>query len=93
MKCIDLCNEAIKILGSYFSYNSKIKEKCNFLKIVSNVQSALKLWRFRNLTLEGRIVDFKSLAISKNIFSSADSTSPNPRNKSFKDNADLLLME
>ena len=35
MKCIDLCNEAIKILGTYFSYNIRIKEECNFLKIVS----------------------------------------------------------
>ena len=37
MRCIDLCNEAIKILGTYFSYNSRTKEECNFLKIVSNV--------------------------------------------------------
>ena len=41
MKCIDLCNEAIKILGTYFSYNSKIKEKWYFLKVVSNVQRVL----------------------------------------------------
>ena len=26
MRCIDLYNEAIKILGIYFSYNSRIKE-------------------------------------------------------------------
>ena len=68
MRCIDLCNEAIKILGTYFSCNSRIKEECNFLKIVSNVQSVSNLWRYRNLTLEGRIVVFKSLAISKIVF-------------------------
>ena len=68
MKCIDLCNKAIKVLGTFFSYNSRIKEECNFLKIVSNVQSVLNLWRYRNITLEGRIVVFKSLAISKIIF-------------------------
>ena len=68
MRCINFCNEAIKILGTYFSYNSKIKEECNFLKIVSNVQSALNLWRYQNLTLEGRIVVFKNLAISKIFF-------------------------
>ena len=68
MRCIDLCNEAIKILGTHFSYNSRIKEECNFLKIVSNVQSVLNLWRHRNLTLAGRIVAFKSLAISKIVF-------------------------
>ena len=36
MRCIDLCNEAIKTLGTYFSYNSRIKQECNFLKIISN---------------------------------------------------------
>ena len=46
----------------------RIKEECNFLKIVSNVQCVLNLWRYRNLTLEGRIVVFKSLAISKIVF-------------------------
>ena len=68
MRCIDLCNEAIKILGTYFSYNSIIKEECNFFKIVSNVQNVLNLWRYRNLTPEGRIVAFKSLEISKIVF-------------------------
>ena len=68
MRCIDLCNEAIKILGTYFSCNSRIKEECNFLKIVSNVQSVSDLWRYQNLTLEGRTVVFKSLAISKIVF-------------------------
>ena len=68
MRCIDLCNEAIKILGTYFSYNSRIKEECNFLKIVSNVQNALNLERYQNLTLEERITVFKSLAISKICF-------------------------
>ena len=29
MKCIDLRNEAIKILGVYFSYNRKIKDNKN----------------------------------------------------------------
>ena len=63
MKCSDLCIEAIKIIGTFFSYNSRIKEEYNFLKIVSNLQSVLNLWRYRNITLEGRIVVFKSLAL------------------------------
>ena len=77
MRCIDLCNEAIKILGTYFFYNSRIKEEWNFLKIVSNVQSLLNLWRYRNLTLEGRRVVFKSLAISKIVFQALIATVPN----------------
>ena len=43
MKCTDLRNEAIKILGTYFSYNNMIKEESNFLKVVSNVDTVLKL--------------------------------------------------
>ena len=68
MRCTDLCNEAIKILGTYFSYNSRIKEECDFHKIVANVQSALNLWRYRKLSLEKLIVVFKSLRISKMVF-------------------------
>ena len=38
MKCIDLRNEAIKILGVYFSNNQKIKDDKNFYNIISNMQ-------------------------------------------------------
>ena len=68
VKCIHLRNEAIKILGVYFSYNQKIKDDKNFYNIISNIQGVLNLWRMRNLTLEGRIVVFKTLAISKIVF-------------------------
>ena len=59
MRCIDLYNEAIEILGTYLSYNSRIKEECNFFKIV--LQSVLNLF-------EGQIVVSKSLAIWKIVF-------------------------
>ena len=68
MKCIDLRNETIKILGVYFSYNQEIKDDKNFYNIIANIQGALNLWRIRNLTLEGRIVLFKTFAISKIVF-------------------------
>ena len=54
MKCTDLCNETIKILGTYFPYNSRMKEECNFLKIVSNVQSVLNLWRYQTSLLKNK---------------------------------------
>ena len=60
MKCIDLRNEALNILGTYFSNNITIKES-NFLKVVSNLKALLKLWQFQNVTLEKRIIVFKSL--------------------------------
>ena len=54
MKCTDLCDETIKILGTYFLYNSRMKEECNFLKIVSNVQSVLNLWRYQTSLLKNK---------------------------------------
>ena len=43
---------------------------------ICNVQTVLKLWRFRNLILEGRINVFKSLAISKIVFPALIATVP-----------------
>ena len=65
MNCIDLTEDVIKILGIYFSYNKKLELEKNFLNHIAKIQNILKLWKLRNLTIEGRIVVFKSLAISK----------------------------
>ena len=37
----------------------------NFLTAISSIQSVLKIWRMRNLTLEGKIIVFETLALSK----------------------------
>ena len=67
MECIDLMDEVIKILGIYFYYNKKLEQEKKFLNHIVKIQNILKLWKLRNLTIEGRIVVFKSLAISKSI--------------------------
>ena len=65
MRCVDLKNDTLKILGTHFSYNEKLKEEKNFDATVTNIQWVLKIWKMRNLKLEGKIVIFKTLAISK----------------------------
>ena len=65
INCIDLTEDVIKILGIYFSYNKKLELEKNFLNHIAKIQNILKLWKLRNLTIEGRIVLFKSLVISK----------------------------
>ena len=65
MRCVDLKNDTLKILGTHFSYNEKLKEERNFYTTVTNIQRVLKIWKMRNLTLEGNIVIYKTLAISK----------------------------
>ena len=58
IKCIDLTKEAIKILGVFFSYDKNLQLEYNFRKTIL----ILKTWRLRNLTLEGKIINFKTLA-------------------------------
>ena len=65
MKCIDLRLNTVKILGIHFSYNKKSKYDENFLKQITSFEKFLKLWRMRNLALEGKVTVSKALAISK----------------------------
>ena len=55
----------MNILGIHFSYNKKLETEENFIRHVRKIEKVLKLWRMRNLTLEGKITIFKTLAISK----------------------------
>ena len=68
MDSIDLMEDVIKILGIYFSYNKKLEQEKNFLNHIVKIHNILKLRKLRNLTIEGRIIFFKSLAISKLIY-------------------------
>ena len=68
MRCIDLNIDTLKILGTHFSYNEKLKEEKNFYKIVTDMQRVLKIWKMRRLTLEEKIVIFKRITISKIVF-------------------------
>ena len=65
MECIDLTKKTIKVLGRHFSYNKKLETEESFIRHVLKIEKALKLWRMRNLTLEGNITIFKTLVISK----------------------------
>ena len=65
MECIDLTEDAIKILVIYISYNKKLEQEKNFSSLIVKIQNNLKLWKLRNLTIEGRIVIFNLLVILK----------------------------
>ena len=62
---IDLTKNSVKILGYYFSYNKKIENEDNFIKFIKKIENVLKIWRLRNLTVQGKITIFKTLTISK----------------------------
>ena len=68
IKCIELTKDAIKILGIFFSYSKNIELEQNFKKTIIVIEKVLRMWRRRNLTLEGKIIIFKTLALSKFVF-------------------------
>ena len=68
LKSVDLSNDIIKISGIHFSYNIKVRMQNNFITTIRKIQQVLRLWNSRTLTLEGRIMIFKTLAISKIVY-------------------------
>ena len=68
MQSVDLTRDAIKILGVYFSYNINLMNQKNYCQTITNIHGILKLWRMRNLSIEGKIVVIKTLAISKVVY-------------------------
>ena len=54
-----------QLLGISFSYNKKLETKENFIRYVRKTEKVLKLWRMKNLTVEGKITIFKPSAIYK----------------------------
>ena len=68
LKPINLTTGTIKILGVHFSYNSTLKVQNNFLDTVKSIQQVLRFWNRRILSLEGKIIIFKTLAISKIVY-------------------------
>ena len=67
-KSINLTTNTINILGVHFSYNSTLKVQSNFLDTVKGIQKVLRFWKRRILSLEGKIIIFKTLAISKIVY-------------------------
>ena len=65
IKCINLNNYVIKMLGICYSYDKKLENEKNFLNHILKFQNVLNMWRLRNLSLLGKISIFKTLAFSK----------------------------
>ena len=68
IKCTDLTKDAIKVLGLFFSYNENIELEQNFKKTIIGTEKVFRMCRRSNFTLEGKIIIFKTLALSKFVF-------------------------
>ena len=60
--------DSIKALGVYFGYNrNKIEDK-NWKNKVEKIKSILNRWNYRDLTMQGRILIIKTLALSQVVY-------------------------
>ena len=48
-------NANVKILGIHFAYDYRIKQKMNFEELITSIKDKLRIWRWRDLTIIGRI--------------------------------------
>ena len=55
MEFADLTKNSMKFLGINFSYNKNIENEENFIKIIKKIENAHKIWRTRNLIVQGKI--------------------------------------
>ena len=63
--------DAIRITGVHFSYNKTKQDEKYFFQTITKIHNVLKKWRMQILTLEGKIIVFKTLAISKIVYLSS----------------------
>ena len=59
---ISTLKNTVKVFGVHYSYNKKLENEKDFKNYI---KTALKIWRMKNLILDGEITIFKKLAISK----------------------------
>ena len=55
--------EAVKILGVFFTYNRPLRQTLNFTEMIDAIKTKLHFWKWRNLTIMGRIQIVKTFAI------------------------------
>jgi len=63
----NLC-DIIKILGVYFGGDAKKREELNFWKTLESIKKTINLWKWRGLSLIGRLQIVKTFAIRKLMF-------------------------
>ena len=57
--------EVIKILGVYFGYDIRQRDSLNFKQTLKAVKKSLNMWKWRGLSLLGRIQIVKTFAVPK----------------------------
>ena len=76
LKNVNLTTDSVKILGIHYSYNRDILLEQNYTSVVKKITKCLAMWKWRNLSIAGKVTIFKTLAISKVVYVAFLSTIP-----------------
>lgn len=60
--------EIVKILGMYFGYDERQRNNLNFSQTLKRIKESINVWKWRGLSLLGRIQIVKTFAIPKLMF-------------------------
>ena len=60
--------EVIKILGIYFGYDDRERNNLNFSQTLKSIKKSINGWKWRGLSLLGRIQIVKTFAMPKLMF-------------------------
>ena len=61
-------SNSIKALGIYFGYNKNDLEEKNWSGKVENIKRCLKIWSSRDLSLQGKVLIIKAIALAKVVY-------------------------
>ena len=61
-------NSSIKALGIHFGYNKHELEERNWLEKIESIKKCLKIWNCRDLSLQGRVLIIKTVALAKVVY-------------------------
>ena len=67
-KLISLVTGPIKILGVHFSLDKALSRDKFFSDLLAEMRAIIKTWKIRNLTLEEKVIIFRSLIASKPVY-------------------------
>ena len=65
---VNIEKDKILTLGIFNGYDKSLANKYNFLNFITSMRDTLNIWKYRGLTLAGKIQIFKCLAISKTLY-------------------------
>lgn len=65
---IKWCNKPLRVLGIYVGWNLIEANEVTFKEKITNIKKLLNSWKARKLTLNGKVLIIKSLAISQIIY-------------------------